>query len=192
MLRFTPVVKNIIFICVGVFILQNVFSRAGVTEYLALWPLRSDYFRPYQLFTYMFAHGGIGHLFFNMLMFSFMGTQLEMIWGFKRFLMYYLITGIGAAVVYVLVEYFLNPAGMGSMIGASGAIYGVLLAYGVLYPDVEIQLLIPPIPVKAKYLVIVLGVFTYLMDSSGRVAHLAHMGGAIVGFLVIRLGLLRE
>jgi membrane associated rhomboid family serine protease len=192
MFRLTPVVKNLIFICVGVFILQKIFPGLYITERLALWKLGTENFRPYQLFTYMFAHGSVGHLFFNILTFAFMGAQLEMIWGFKRFLMYFLITGIGASIFYVLIEFFLDPAGMGLMVGASGAIYGMLMAYGFLYPDVEIQLLIPPIPVKAKYLVIVLGVFAYLLDSSGQVAHLAHIGGAIVGFLVLRLGLLRD
>jgi len=192
MYRLTPVVKNLIFICTAVFIFQAIFPELGITSLLALHEIGTDRFRPYQLFTYMFAHGDLGHLFFNMLTFAFMGAQLEMVWGFKRFLSYFLITGIGAAIVYVLIKFMFTPDSMGSMVGASGAIYGMLMAYGFLYPDMEIQLLIPPIPVKAKYLVIVLGLFAYLVDSSGKVAHLAHIGGAVVGFLVLRLGLLRE
>jgi len=192
MFRLTPVVKNLIFLCVAVFIIDKLFSGFYLTERLALYKIGTNLFRPYQLFTYMFAHGSAGHLFFNMFTFAFLGTQLEMIWGFKRFLSYFLITGIGAAVVYLLAEILLNPMMGGSMVGASGAIYGMLLAYGFLYPDVEIQLIIPPIPVKAKYLALVLGIFAYMMDTSGQVAHFAHMGGAIVGFLVLRLGLLRD
>jgi len=192
MYRLTPVVKNLIFICVAVYIVQVIFPDLQIMQLLALHEIGSERFRPYQLFTYMFAHGGIGHLFFNMLTFAFMGAQLEMVWGFKRFLLYFLITGIGAAVVYIMVKFMLSPESMGSMVGASGAIYGILMAYGVMYPDMEIQLLIPPIPIKAKYLVIVLGVFAYFMDTSGQVAHWAHIGGAVVGFLVLRLGLLRE
>jgi len=199
MYRLTPVVKNIIFICVAAFIANAMFPAYGITLRMALWKLDTDLFRPYQLLTYMFAHGGIGHLFFNMLSFAFMGSQLEMVWGFKRFLLYYLITGIGAAVVYLLAEYMFASRGMGTplgvpgmMVGASGAIYGILMAYGVMYPDMEIQLIIPPVSIKAKYMVIVLGVFAYLMDPSGQVAHWAHIGGAVVGFLVLRLGLLRE
>jgi membrane associated rhomboid family serine protease len=192
MFRLTPVVKNLIFICVAVFILDKIFSGFYLTERLALWKISTDLFRPYQLFTYMFAHGSAGHLFFNMFTFAFLGSQLEMVWGFKRFLSYFLITGIGAAVVYLLIEILLNPMSGGSMVGASGAIYGMLLAFGFLYPNMEVQLIIPPIPVKAKYLALVLGVFAYMMDTSGQVAHFAHFGGAVVGFLVLRLGLLRD
>lgn len=192
MFRLTPVVKNLIFICVAVFILDKIFSGFYLTERLALWKISTDMFRPYQLFTYMFAHGSAGHLFFNMFTFAFLGAQLETVWGFKRFLSYFLITGIGAAVVYLLIEILLNPMSGGSMVGASGAIYGMLLAFGFLYPNMEVQLIIPPIPVKAKYLALILGVFAYMMDTSGQVAHFAHFGGAVVGFLVLRLGLLRD
>lgn len=157
-------------------------------ERMALWKIGTDLFRPYQLFTYMFAHGSLGHLFFNMMTLAFMASYLEMVWGFKRFLSYYLITGIGAAVVYLVIEYFLDPMGQGRMVGASGAIYGILVAFGVLFAEKEISLTFPPITIKGKYLVIVLGVFNYLLDTSGQTAHLAHFGGALIGFIVIRLG----
>lgn len=188
MFRLTPVVKNIILINVGIFILASIFSSYYITERMALWKIGTDLFRPYQLFTYMFAHGGFGHIFFNMLTLAFLGPALEMVWGFKKFLSYYLITGIGAAVIYTLIEYFLDPASVGLMVGASGAIYGVLTAFGMIYPDMEINLLIPPIAVKAKYLVIIAGVMAFVMDRSGQVAHFAHLGGAVIGFILIKTG----
>jgi membrane associated rhomboid family serine protease len=184
----TPVVKNIIFICVGVFILDKLFANYQVTERLALWKVGTDYFKPYQLFTYMFAHGSLGHLFFNMLSLTFMASMLEMLWGFKRFLTFYLAAGIGAGVIYMALEAFLNPHALGSMVGASGAIYGILVAFGMLFPDREISLMLPPIQVKAKYLVFVLGFFNYIMDDSGQVAHMAHLGGAIIGFFLVKFG----
>jgi membrane associated rhomboid family serine protease len=186
MLNITPLIKNIIFICVGVFIVQKLFPGIQLPERMALYKIGTNLFRPYQLFTYMFAHGGIGHLFFNMMALAFLGSYLEMVWGFKRFLTYFLATGIGAALIYVVIEYFLNPAGYGMMVGASGAIYGILMAYGMLFPEKELSLMFPPITVKGKYLVIVMGVFTYLIDISGQVAHLAHLGGAVVGFVMMK------
>jgi membrane associated rhomboid family serine protease len=186
MFRLTPVVRNLIFICVAIFIVDSVLFP--ISAFMALYKIGMANFKPYQLFTYMFAHGGFGHIFFNMLTLAFMGPALEMVWGFKRFLSFYLITGIGAAVIYVLIEFFLNPMSAGVMVGASGAIYGMLTAFGMLYPEMEIQLLIPPIPIKAKYLVIVTGVLTYVMDRSGQVAHFAHLGGAVIGFILIKTG----
>ena len=92
---------------------------------------------------------------------------------------------MGAGILYALVNYFLFPGAGGSMLGASGAIYGILMAFGMSFPNLEIMLLFPPIPIKAKYMVFVMGILTYAMDRSGSVAHLAHFGGAFVGFLLI-------
>jgi membrane associated rhomboid family serine protease len=200
MFRLTPVVRNLIIINVIVFVLQMMapqidigacFGAAGalsddaVTAYMALFNVRTDCFKPYQLFTYMFAHGGFSHIFFNMLSLAFMGPILESFWGQKKFLLYYLITGIGAAVFSVGID-LLFGGGAGSMLGASGAIYGLLMAFGMIFPNMEVQLLIPPIPIKAKYLVFLLGGLTFLMDRSGNVAHFAHLGGVVVGFIVVR------
>ena len=190
MIRLTPVVKNLIIICVGVFIL-NMFIP-GLTDRLALYQIGTPSFKPYQLFSYMFAHGSTGHIFFNMLMFAFIGPHLEMVWGFKRFLKFYLFCGIGAAVIYMLLEYVINQGFGGSMVGASGAIYGLLMAYGVLYPENEFKLMLPPISIKGKYLVIVLGVSAWIFDRSGRTAHFAHLGGAVAGFVALRFGLLND
>jgi membrane associated rhomboid family serine protease len=166
----------------------------GLTGYLAIYPIATPDFRPYQLFTYMFAHSthGIGHLFFNMLTLAFLGPQIEEVWGFKRFLKYFLITGIGAAVIYLGLEYIINPSNTTAMLGASGAIYGVLMAYAFLYPETELRFLFLPFGIKGKYLAIVLGVAGWVFDRSGTTAHIAHLGGAVTGFLTLRFGLLDD
>ncbi|MFZ2905996.1 MAG: rhomboid family intramembrane serine protease [Cyclobacteriaceae bacterium] len=184
MLRLTPVVRNLIIINVIVFVLQSI-TNDTLTGYLALFNRESGNFQPYQLFTYMFAHGGFMHIFFNMLSLAFMGPILESFWGQKKFLLFYLITGIGAGVFNFIVEMFIG-AGPGVMVGASGAIYGLLMAFGMIFPNMEVMLLIPPIPIKAKYLVFLLGGLTFLMDRSGNVAHFAHLGGVVVAFIVIK------
>jgi membrane associated rhomboid family serine protease len=184
MLRLTPVVRNLIIINVIVFVFQSITSDT-LTGYLALFNRESGNFQPYQLFTYMFAHGGFMHIFFNMLSLAFMGPILEGFWGQKKFLLFYLITGIGAGVFNFIVEMFIG-AGPGVMVGASGAIYGLLMAFGMIFPNMEVMLLIPPIPIKAKYLVFLLGGLTFLMDRSGNVAHFAHLGGVVVAFIVIK------
>lgn len=184
MLRLTPVVKNILIITVIVFILQNVVG--GFTDLISLWNPLTQKFRPYQLFTYMFAHGGFFHIFFNMLVLASTAPVLENYWGQKRFLMFYLVTGIGAGVFHLLISYFLFPASYGLMLGASGAVYGVLMAFGMMFPNMEMRLLIPPVAIKAKYLVWVLGAITFLLGR-GDVAHFAHLGGIIFAFILLRI-----
>ena len=187
MFRLTPLVRNLIIINVAVFLAQNLLSNLFVTEYLSLWPLGSPYFKPYQFFTYMFAHGGFMHIFFNMLALASFAPILESHWGDRKFLIFYIITGIGAGVFYAAINFFFFPGAGGPMLGASGAIYGILMAFGMVFPNLEIMLLFPPIPLKAKYMVFVMGFITYALDRSGGVAHMAHLGGALVAFLVITL-----
>lgn len=184
MLRLTPVVKNLIIINVIVFV-AGMFTP--VSGYLALYNTSTDYFQPYQLFTYMFVHSGFMHIFFNMLALAFMGPILESFWGEKRFTLFYLVTGIGAGVFTILLDYFLGVGHFDVMVGASGAIYGVLMGFGMLFPNMEVMLLIPPIPIKAKYLVFLMGGLTFLMDRSGNIAHFTHLGGIIFAFILIRL-----
>lgn len=184
MFRLTPVVRNLIIMNVIVFLIQTI-TKDSLTGYLALYNNETGLFQPYQLFTYMFAHGGFSHIFFNMLSLAFMGPILESFWGPKKFLLFYLITGIGAGVFNFVIEIYIN-SGPGVMVGASGAIYGLLMAFGMIFPNMEVMLLIPPIPIKAKYLVFLLGGLTFLMDRSGNVAHFAHLGGMVVGFFVVR------
>ena len=184
MFRLTPLVRNLIIINVVVFIAQQFFGDQ-VTGLLSLWPIGSKNFAPYQFFTYMFAHGGMMHIFFNMFALASFAPILEHYWGDKKFLSFYMITGVGAGVLYAVVNYFLFPGAEGIMLGASGALYGILMAFGMVFPNLEIMLLFPPIPLKAKYMVFVIGGLTYFMDRSGTVAHLAHFGGALVGFGLI-------
>jgi membrane associated rhomboid family serine protease len=184
MYRLSPLVRNLIIINVVVFILQQV-TRDLVTGLISLWPIGSEQFAPYQFFSYMFAHGSFMHIFFNMLALASFAPILEGYWGDKRFLIFYIVTGMGAGVLYGAVNYFLFPDTGGVMLGASGAIYGILMAFGMIFPNLEIMLLFPPIPIKAKYMVFLMGFLTYAMDRSGTVAHLAHFGGAFVAFLLI-------
>ena len=196
MFSVTPLVRNLIIINVVVFLLQSLMPISstrcmefqyspGLSGFISLWPIGTCAFAPYQFFTYMFAHGGFGHIFFNMLALASFAPILENHWGDKKFLTFYVITGMGAGILYAAVNYFLFPGSGGSMLGASGAIYGILMAFGMLFPNLEIMLLFPPIPIKAKYMVFVMGFLTYAMDRSGSVAHLAHFGGAFVAFLLI-------
>jgi membrane associated rhomboid family serine protease len=139
------------------------------------------------MFTYMFAHGGFMHIFFNMLVLASTGPILENYWGQKKFLIFYLVTGIGAGIFHLVVGHFFFPGTDHiGMLGASGAIYGILMGFGMMFPNMEMMLLFPPIPIKAKYLVWVLGVMTFLMSGAG-VAHFAHLGGIIFGFIMIRI-----
>lgn len=183
MFQSSPLIRNIIIINVVMFLLQNLMPV--LESYVMLWPVESGYFRPYQLFTYMFAHGGFMHIFFNMLALASFGPILENYWGEKRFLIFYLATGMGAAVIYAVIDFYIG--GGGPMLGASGAIYGILMAFGMVFPNLEIMLLFPPIPLKAKYMVFVMGFMTWALDGSGSVAHSAHFGGALVAFLLITI-----
>lgn len=184
MLRLTPVVKNILIINALMFF-GSMLAPDQLTAYLALWNPQSGNFQPFQLFTYMFMHGGFMHLFFNMLMFAFMAPLLESHWGPKRFTTFFLVTGIGAGVFNILMNYYLDISAMSPTVGASGAIYGILMGFGMLFPEMEIMLMIPPIPIKAKYLVFLLGGLTFMMDRNGEVAHFAHLGGVVFAFFLI-------
>lgn len=252
--RLTPMVKNLLIITVAAYFIPSLLGLKNVNLFLGLWHLESPHFMPYQLFTYMFAHGGFMHILFNMMGLMFLGPLLEQFWGPKRFLTFYLITGIGAGLFYEGVkysqtipmkhkmeEYSANPnpddfaiiiskhAGQYfdqvydfiedynqhendadykaqsirylndiynhkinvPMVGASGAIYGILMAFGMLFPNTQLMLLFPPIPIKAKYLVVILGgmaIYSEFGHKSGdNVAHLAHLGGMVFAFIMIKL-----
>jgi membrane associated rhomboid family serine protease len=187
MLRLTPVIRNLIIINVAIFIIQKMVPLA--TEYLSLWHVNTPNFRPYQLFTYMFAHGDFFHIFFNMLMLVFFGPILEEFWGQKRFLIFYTVCGIGAGVFNIVIDLFLGQS-FGSMIGASGAVYGVMTAFGIIFPNMELRLLFLPVSFKAKYMVMVMGfmaIYYGLRPSSDGTAHLAHLGGIVMAILIIQV-----
>jgi membrane associated rhomboid family serine protease len=139
----------------------------------------------------MFVHspGSFMHIFFNMFGLVMFGPILETYWGPKKFLLFYIITGIGAAIFNVLVVMFFNAGAFGIMLGASGAIYGVLTAFAMTFPNMELMLIIPPIPIKAKYLVLILGgiaVYSGFRNSPGdNVAHFTHLGGIVVAFFMV-------
>jgi membrane associated rhomboid family serine protease len=171
-------------ICVVVFIATQLPFLSGLRRYFVYYPITDPRFTPAGLITHMFNHGGVQHLFFNMLALFFFGPNVERIWGPKKFLFYYFICGFGAVIIHILL------GGNSAMLGASGAISGVLLAFAMLFPDAEVMLLIPPIPMKAKYLVMIALVIDlyYGMSGSGtNIAHFAHLGGALFGFVMIMI-----
>ena len=209
-----PIVKNLIFINVLFFLATEFLFRDigefGLQGVFGLWPVNHENFRPYQIFTHMFTHAGIGHIFFNMFSLWMFGRMLENIWGPKKFLLFYLICGIGAAVAHMSVAYFQYKDVLGMMemlkatgqteylemvqsgayyaVGASGAVMGVLVGFAYLFPNTELMLLFPPIPIKAKWLILGLVAFDLfggLGRTSDGIAHWAHLGGAAMGFILV-------
>ena len=209
------------------FTAQSVFNE-DLNQVLGLYFPKSDHFQPYQLVTHMFMHGGFTHLFFNMFALFMFGRVLETVWGPRRFFIYYIITGLGAAFIHESVmglEYFkaisvmsadqielvrstgfdilnqqqnfTNPA-MGKLnlllstptVGASGAVFGILLAFGMLFPNTQLMLLIPPVPIKAKWMVIGYGaleLWLAITMPGSSIAHAAHLGGMLFGYILIRI-----
>lgn len=188
--NFPPIVKNLMIINALVFLAQSLLDKQlALTARFALWPVESPYFRPYQLVTHMFSHGSLGHIFFNMFALWMFGKILENVWGPKRFLLFYLICGIGAAVTHLTVEYFMG--GVAPAVGASGAVMGILVAFGYLFPNTELFILFIPFPIKAKWAVIgyvLIDLFGGIASFSGdNIAHFAHLGGALTGFILVLL-----
>jgi membrane associated rhomboid family serine protease len=171
-----PIAIGIIAVCVVVFLLQNISAQ------LALWPLYSNYFQPWQLVTYAFLHGGFNHLFFNMFALWMFGLPVEKIWGSLKFAKYYLICVVGAGLVQLLVQYI--SGNVYPTIGASGAVFGLLLAYGVMWPNAKLFLIFFPVPIKAKWFVLIYGGAELMFGVTGampQVAHYAHLGGLFFG-----------
>lgn len=209
---FLPVVvKNLLIINGIMFLADIVFVRFGIDlgELLGLHFFMASAFRPWQLLTYMFMHGNFSHLFFNMFALWMFGNTLENIWGAKRFLIYYLLCGIGAGLIQEGVQYIeyvtslqqyqsVNLGGgqvismdsylnMMTTVGASGAIYGLLLAFGMMFPNAMIYLYFF-VPIKAKWFVIgyaVIELLNGLGASGDHVAHFAHLGGMLIGLIII-------
>lgn len=170
------------------------FDAWGRLRFAVFYP-SSPYFHSYQVVTYMFMHGNLTHIFFNMYALYMFGTAVESVWGPKRFLFYYLFTGFGALALQMVVQtiefkYFGESPNAGNvpMLGASGAVFGILAAYGMQFPNSVLQLLIPPISMKAKYFVLIYAAIEIglgLSPFQTGVAHFAHVGGALFGFLLI-------
>lgn len=211
---FPPVVKNLLIINGLLFLLQITFPNLGgfdLENMLALHDVRSVFFRPHQIVTHMFLHGGISHLFFNMFALWMFGQMLENRFGPKRFLIFYLVSGLGAAILHLTVLYFeLTPVWEAFQtlpaeqqaeylesplfklntptLGASGAVFGCLAAFGYLFPNTMIYVYFL-LPIKAKWFVLIyagLELFMGIRNSAGdNVAHFAHLGGALAGFLLV-------
>jgi membrane associated rhomboid family serine protease len=179
-----PVTKFLMLLCTAVFCLQLLVPAPLVT-WLALWPVDSGRFMPWQPVTYAFLHGDPLHLFFNMLGLWMFGSELERLWGDKRYMQFLLASVLSAAAVQLV--FTLITGSFSPTLGASGALFGLLLAFGMLFPNRTIMPLFPPIPMKARTFVIVFGVLELLFGlyGGGGVAHFAHLGGMLGGYLMI-------
>ena len=213
-MRELPVVtKNLLYINVLMFLAALAAGRYGIdlNEYLGLHLFIADDFKPLQIVTYMFMHGGFMHLFFNMFALFMFGRVLESVWGAKRFLTFYFVTGIGAGLIQEVVQfiYYETQLSMYSgvnlgaglvvpmsqylnmwiTVGASGAIYGILLAFAMTFPNERLFVMPFPFPIRAKYFVLIFGALELLSGIGNRtgdnVAHFAHLGGMLFGLVLI-------
>ncbi len=225
-----PVVKNLIIINVVMLLINELLHVAAginLNGIMGLYFPKSEFFRSWQIVTHMFMHGGFIHLLFNMFALWMFGRILEQVWGPQRFLLYYLVTGLGAAFFFELVQmiqynkvmamltpeqlqYVYDAGGEAvsqgknftnsqmarlnsilniPVVGASGAVFGVLLAFGMLFPNTQLMFIFPPIPVRAKYVVIgyaVIELYLAITSPGSNIAHTAHLGGMIFGYILIR------
>ena len=211
---FPPVVKNLLIINGLVYLLQLTFQNSGAFNFedmFALHDVRSVYFRPHQIVTHLFMHGSLGHIFFNMFALWMFGQTLENHFGSKRFLIFYMVSGLGAALLHLGVLYFeLQPVWEAFLslppeqqseyvdsplfrlntktVGASGAVFGCLAAFGYLFPNTMIYVYFL-LPIKAKWFVLIyagLELWMGIRNSAGdNVAHFAHLGGALAGFILV-------
>ncbi|MGZ3861652.1 MAG: rhomboid family intramembrane serine protease [Bacteroidia bacterium] len=222
--RLPLVTKNLLIINILLFGASALLERQGIdlTEKLGLHYFKAPMFKPYQFVTYLFMHGNFMHLFFNMFAVFMFGSVLENVWGPKRFLSYYIFTGMGAAITQFVVYYFqvtpkldeiqalllqtkdyaeqsqiiefrnalLNSPGL-TVVGASGSLFGLLIAFGIMFPNTELMMMFIPIPIKAKYFVAIYGaieLFSGIANSaSDNVAHFAHLGGMLFGFILLMI-----
>jgi len=198
--NFPQVTQTLLIANGAVFLLQALIGP-GLTAAFALWPVGTpDYvnghfgiqqvpqFHLWQLVTYSFLHGGVFHLLINMFVLWMFGTQMEIAWGARRFASYYFACVIGAGLVQLLVTSSGDGGPIYPTVGASGGVYGLLLAFGMRFPNQYILLLIPPIPMKAKYFVLFVGaveLFFGITGTQAGVAHFAHLGGMAAGLLMI-------
>ena len=218
-----PAVKNIIIINALIMVMITL-KESFMLENFALYFPASPFFRIWQPLTYMFMHGGFGHLFFNMYSLFIFGSVLERVWGTKKFLLFYFVTGLGAALVHVGIQWIQYSSALTTFglsfsdasalaqevarsiqagadripvwslslftptVGASGAIYGILMGYAMLYPDSILTLLFPPVSLKAKWFVLIFAAIELALGVFGTragIAHFAHLGGLIFGFILI-------
>jgi membrane associated rhomboid family serine protease len=195
---FPPVIKYLLISNIAVFLLQYFFLgmlKSGNTalgdvfiKNFALFTIDSPFFKPWQVFTYQYLHGGFSHLFFNMFALWMFGMELENLWGSKTFFIFYTVCGVGAGLANILIApLFTTIAPNVPTVGASGSIYGVLIAFGMIFPNRLIYIYFM-LPIKAKYLVVIyilVEVFAVASQSGPGIAHFAHLGGGVVGFLYV-------
>ncbi len=192
MSMFPPAIKWLLAINIALFLLMlagGEMINVLLIKNGALWPIGSPYFRPWQYISYMFLHGGFTHIFFNMLALWMFGIELEQMWGSRRFLGYYLLCGLGAGIVHSIVMLMMGTENVPT-VGASGAIYGITLAFGLAFPD-RIIFMGFFLPMRARIAVLVfIGFELYagVTGTSDGIAHFAHLGGALVGFILIKVG----
>jgi membrane associated rhomboid family serine protease len=197
-----PAIRFLVISCASVFFLQMlsefIWGQRGRSfwgTYFGLVPALVVRGYVWQLVTYLFLHGGLWHILLNLLVLWMFGADLERLWGARRFLTYYFICGVGAGVVNVIVEMLLDPSGKGSAglptIGASGAIYGVLIAAAVVFPDRQVWIIPFPVTIPMRiYVIVMIAIefFSTLGVSGDNVSHVCHLGGAAVGYIYLRRG----
>ena len=200
--RTPPIVKNLMIINILVFMAQELLPFGDeITRRFALYYWESPQFGIWQYVTHMFLHGGVSHIFINLFSLWMFGRILEYDLGSKRFLVFYMLSGIGAGILYSCVNWIELQAVADSatslelwrminipVVGASGAVYGILLGFGMIHPNSVIMLIFPPIPLKAKYFVLIfMGIELFLgLRGSDGIAHFAHVTGMISAFLLLR------
>ena len=199
-----PVTRNLIIINVVVFIATLINENFMIGTFGLFYP-SSRYFHWWQVITHMFMHGGIWHIFFNMYTLFIFGVVVERILGSKKFLFFYFVCGLGAAAMqigtqYIEMQMFVNSGSQSALqsiaalkstptVGASGAIYGVLMGYAMLFPQSKMTLIFPSVTLSAKWMVVIFAVielFTGVVGFADGVAHFAHLGGMLIGWLIIR------
>ncbi len=200
MMPLTPVVRNLLIINVIMFVASMAMPQ--LQRLLMLYPVMSEYFKPFQLVTSFFMHADLLHIAFNMMTLASIGSMLEMVWREERFLFYYLFCAVGASLIHLAIQYYqyqnLLGEGLtdivainqfGPALGASGAIFGLVAAVGFLYPETEFGMFLLPIRFKGKYWIPILLVYEYTLGranfANDNIGHFAHLGGAISGILLL-------
>lgn len=212
----TPIVRNLLFINIGLLLIEYLL-KLDLAQGFGLYYFKSPFFEPYQILTYFFLHADFGHLFGNMLSLFFFGPLLESYMGGKRFFNFYMICGFGASILYMFVNYWEmsnlenainvfnasdNQAALETaiqayraklatpLVGASGAVFGILMAFAMIFPNVEMMLLFLPIPIKAKYFVGFYGAYEIYAEIwtkvGDNIAHTAHLGGMLFAFILLK------
>lgn len=194
MMPITPIVKHLLILNV-IFFLAIKLLPPNIGNMMPFYSPATGMFQPFQVITYMFTHFDVGHIFFNMLSLYFLGPLVEISLGPKRFFGLYMISGLVGLATHFIVWYLpyltgqTDIAPLFSVLGASGAVFGVTIAFATLFPDRELMLLFPPIPIKAWIMALILvgiGLYQGLSGSGGNIAHFAHLGGALAGFVLAR------